>query len=283
MTSSQVIDELLDDHPGEFIPLDVFIATNGRYVTSWGYDRGFNFYHVQAYPTVWFNGAESVVGSANMYDRYWSAIQRQAALPTDVTVDVAASYQGGRTFEITTTVAVEPGGQGKTLRTSLVEAVDQLGIFDDLVTRPHNTLKQALEPGVDLTVAAGQTLQFTRTLTVDDASWSRLGDVRLIAWAQQPADDGPAEIYNAFQLELADAFRGDYSRNGFTDGGDLLAWQRSDGFAASRGVWETYFGAAAQGAAAQGVPEPASGVLIVVACVTAAACGRSRGKRFGVA
>jgi len=272
MTSSQVVDELMEDHPGAFIPLDLFIATNGggRYYTSWGIDRGFNFYQVTSYPTVWFNGAAKVTGSAGVYDKYLQAATLEAAKPTDVTVDIAANYLGGRRFEIVTAARIDAGGASKTVRMALVEAVDQLGVFDDLTTRPRNTLKQPLEPGFNVAVQEGQSVEFARTYVADDVSWSRLADVRLIAWAQTPAGNGPAEIHNAFQLVLADAFRGDYNADRRSDGRDFLQWQRDDGFESPRRVWETHFGSPpAAGPAALATPEPGAAAWLLAAAAWA--------------
>jgi beta-glucanase (GH16 family) len=73
---------------------------------------------------------------------------------------------------------------------------------------------------------------------------------------------------------------GDYNRDGNVDGKDLLAWQRGespDPYSSSDLVdWEANFGMGASLTVAGGIPEPSTGILLLVRCIAGSAVRRRR-------
>ena len=75
---------------------------------------------------------------------------------------------------------------------------------------------------------------------------------------------------------------GDFDADGDIDGADFLKWQREMGDANSLGLWESGFGSSAR-AVAQAVPEPSTGLLLVLATSLLGSvrdCKRIRFKKY---
>ena len=69
---------------------------------------------------------------------------------------------------------------------------------------------------------------------------------------------------------VAPTLEGDYNGNGVVDAADYAWWRKSGGGAAGYNTWRANFGrtgAAATGAGFASVPEPVSGVMVVIASV----------------
>jgi hypothetical protein len=236
-TASQAIDILVDDHSDKFITFDAFAASNngGRYSTDWGQQRAFVYYALGSYPTTWFDGKIGYEGAPSVnavYSAYLGAIESLSSVASDVVIDVSAVPTGTGVYDVTMTVSLEPGGFGKTLRLHLLQALDDYGVYDDQTTVAHNTVMQSLEDGYDVMLVPGQTMRFTETLTLDAASASQFEDIRLIAWAQEPAPfgyDGGAEVFNAAQVSLSNSHPADFNSDGIVNAGDLSLWQNEFG------------------------------------------------------
>ncbi|MEM9659994.1 MAG: hypothetical protein AAF961_16645, partial [Planctomycetota bacterium] len=172
-TASEAIDMLLDSHGDDFITLDAFSATSGRYATDWGVDRAFNFYSLQSYPTTVFDGLQGFAGAPNVqatYDAYRDTIEARAAAPTDVAIGISAVPLGGNSYDVTMSAHLDADGDAKTLRLYLVQALDDYGSYDSGSVVPHNTLMQTIESNYDVALTPGQTVQFTQTLELDETS-----------------------------------------------------------------------------------------------------------------
>jgi hypothetical protein len=291
MAAAQALDELVEDYGDRFIPLEIFStsARGGLYQIPWGQARTFDFYKLTGYPTAWFDGVTSRLGDASAYSAYLSRVNSRLAVPTDVVVGVSATRTGNRTYDVTASVSLEPAGIAKTVRVSLVEALDYYGVYDDDSTVPRNTLKYVLEGGFDVALTPGQTQRITRSITFDDASWTQFEDVRLVAWAQAPASTGPAEVYNASQFSLADTMLGDFDRNGVVNGADLGTWKNAfakNGSADANGngvsdggdflIWQRTFGNSGPPHASAPIPEPAAHMLLLTCCIAAARVRKHR-------
>jgi thiol-disulfide isomerase/thioredoxin len=281
MAAAQSLDDLVKDHADQFIPLEIFsrTANGGRYEIPWGRSRTFDFYSLSGYPTAWFDGVTSRSGAVNAYGNYLSRINSRLAVPTDIAIEVTANRTGNRTYDVTAAVSLETTGSARTVRVQLVEALDQFGVYDDGVTAPRNTLKQVLEPGIDVFLSPRTTQLITRSVTLDNESWSAFDDIRLIAWAQAPQAVGPAEVFNAGQLAFSDLLAGDFDSNGLVTGSDLGLWRAAFGKTSGAdangdGVtdgadllrWQRTLGNSGPGSvdAAGAVPEPRS---LVTFCV----------------
>jgi hypothetical protein len=274
MVASQATDRLVEDFSSQFIPLDVFASTDGRYSHPWGLSRAFTFYDLASYPTAWFDGVVERVGSVDTYSSYLSSLTSRSSTPTDLNIDLTATHLGGRKYDLTLSVGLEAGASARTVQLYLVEAIDHYGYYDDLTTVPRNTLWQVLTSGLDMTLDAGQSRQLKTSVTLDSVSWARFADVRFIAWAQAPAQAAPAEIYNAAQISLPPLVTGDFSQNGVVDAADYVAWRNGQGAAytqADYDAWRAHFGQATGASIGVNVPvaEPATFAMFVFA----AACG----------
>jgi thiol-disulfide isomerase/thioredoxin len=231
MSAAPVLDDLLQDYPNRFIPLEIFSLTvrGGRYHTPWGQSRTFGFYNVASYPTAWFDGVTNQVDPNNIYGSSLNQINNRLMVPTDLVIDVSARRTGERSYDVTTSVGIEASGIAKVVRLYLVEALDHFGVYDDGTTIPRNTLKQVLDGGFDVTLTPGQTQNITRSITFDDDSWNNFEDIRLVAWAQAPNAAGPAEVYNAAQLSFFQLLAGDFDSDGVVTSGDLNVWKGAFG------------------------------------------------------
>jgi hypothetical protein len=300
MATASALDDLLEDHGDRFIPLEIFstTASGGRYQIPWGRSRALDFYRVPGYPTAWFDGTVNRLGDADAYAAYLGRVNARLAIPTDVLVGLSATRTGDRTYAVTASVGLEPTGIPKTVRVSMVEALDHFGVFDDNTTIPRNTLKHVLEGGFDVALTPGQTTLVTRTITLDDDSLEQFEDIRLIAWAQTPAASGPAEVFNASQFSLSDTIAGDFDGNGIVDGADLNDWKGAfgrtgaadaNGDSVSDGsdllAWQRTLGNSRPPAAAPStpIPEPTTPMLLAASIVLFATFFRSRevARRFG--
>jgi hypothetical protein len=72
-----------------------------------------------------------------------------------------------------------------------------------------------------------------------------------------------------WQANFGVAPSGDFDEDGDVDGGDFLYWQINDGSPAGLQLWQDQFGAVASSAAAStAVPEPASGLMLLLGMAT---------------
>lgn len=231
MAAAHELDELTNDFGEFFIPLEIFSTTSfgGRYSTPWGQWRTFDFYDLASYPTAWFDGAIQYTGSTNVYATYLSGIAYRLGISTDVAIDIRAQQTGDGSYDVTASISLEAGGAAKTVRITMVEALDYYGHYDDNATIPRNVLRHVIEDGFDVDLVPGQTQHVTRSFTLDQESRDRFSNVRLIGWAQAPALEGPAEVYNAAQLSLAETMSADFDGNGVVSGADLGLWRGAYG------------------------------------------------------
>jgi predicted CXXCH cytochrome family protein len=169
----------------------------GEYSTAWG-DARWDYYGAEFTPTVAFDGADIVVGAVPDVDQQYTIYRTnhflpQRAIPTDVTIELTVEQLSGQTYHVSALVGVEAEGTGKTLRIYIIQVLDHWP-----ETRPYhrNGFKQAA-PTVDITLAPSESQTVETEFTFDADSWANQENVKIIAWAQAPADNGPAEVYQA--------------------------------------------------------------------------------------
>lgn len=135
------------------------------------------------------------------------------AIDTDVTISFTASQQRGPTFDVVTTVCVEPGGVGKNMRIHVVQSLDTYP-----ASRSYNrhTVMQGLS-GIDVFVAEGSCEIVNHSITFDPVSWGLFDQMQLTVWAQEPLPSDPAEVYQAKQLRWP-FIEGYLFSDGFEDG-----------------------------------------------------------------
>ncbi len=145
------------------------------------------------------------------------------AIPTDVTIDFTVQQYIGETFDISTTVCVEPGGVGKTMRIHLVQSLDAYP-----TSRSYNrhTVMQGLA-GVDVAVASGSCEIVDQAITFDATTWALFDQIQITVWAQEPLPSDPAEVYQANQQSWPFTAATHIFNDGFEDG-TTGAWTVAD-------------------------------------------------------
>jgi hypothetical protein len=141
------------------------------------------------------------------------------AIPTDVTIELAA--QEGATadeWHVTATVCIEPGGAGKSMRIYLAEVLDNFPVGAHFT---RNGLRQVADTE-DIVLAAGACTDVMRTFMFDATTMAQIEDVAIIGWAQDDLTFGPAEVFQAGQMNWPF-----WTEHVFSDGfesGDTTAW-----------------------------------------------------------
>ena len=171
---------------------------------------------------------EGVYGNlSNQYAQYEAAYLAQAAVPTDVTLDLAASPIGyEETYRVGVRVCVEAGGTAKTMRINVVQLLDYWPVVPDW---PRHAYKNTV--GVqDVTLQPGECTVLTFDFDFDLLSWGRQEDVRMVAWAQDPEESGPpgdrALVHQAAIIEWP--LPPDCNMNGVPDEKDILEGTSAD-------------------------------------------------------
>jgi hypothetical protein len=84
-------------------------------------------------------------------------------------------------------------------------------------------------------------------------------------------------VFDDMLTNLESGLAGDFNGDGNVDGADFLQWQRTNGSGAALAAWEGAFGTVGSGlATASAVPEPCSGMMVVLATSLLAAIGARR-------
>lgn len=183
----------MEAHVGSIAGLQFHI--DDSYATPWATERG-DYYSVSGTPSAWFDGIEHRPGSVSGMS-YEPEYATCAAAPTDVTIELSGDPIDGPLFEIIVRVCLETSStSNKTIRVHVAQLLDHYPTGADYW---RNCVIQGETLG-DIELAPGQCHEFTTTFTFDDASWDNPEDMRLAAWAQEPTDSGPADVYQAVIL-----------------------------------------------------------------------------------
>ncbi len=100
--------------------------------------------------------------------------------------------------------------------------------------------------------------------SIGSAATSGNKDVNDILIFDDRADGGSVFFDDIRVTAFGAGVAGDFDGDNDVDGADFLKWQRDSGDAAELALWETNFGTTAAAAAVASVPEPATGLLLVV-------------------
>ena len=186
---------LLDNYPDSFTGVQYYIGCFAAY--PWGESRAWDFYDVVETPTVEFDGVEECVGDYdNVTDQYYWYLNKyntRATVPTDVVITLTGYPVGGQTYRVGARVCLESTGTAKTMRIYIVQVLENWPAWPMWV---RHAFKQGADP-VDITLAPGECETILVNFAMDDDSWASQGDIKLVAWAQEPLDYGPAEVYQA--------------------------------------------------------------------------------------
>jgi thiol-disulfide isomerase/thioredoxin len=186
------LDQLEAEYPGQIAVLQIHVSD--AHTIPWGTAR-FNSYPDHAsIPDVWFDGVLQKVGAnPQVYWEYLEMFSERQSVPTDVTVEIGGEQVSGPTFTFQVRVCLAPGGVPKPMRVYLVRALDH---YPAGGAHYRNCLRQAA-PEEDIDLAPGQCQVIERTMTFESTSWSQPNNIRMLAWAQVPADSGVREVYQA--------------------------------------------------------------------------------------
>jgi hypothetical protein len=176
----------------------VQIHVGDAYQTEWGNERD-AFYGVVGTPTVWFDGMLSCFGAqptvGQQYQWYREQYLARRAAPTDVTIELAGEWIGPRAYEASATVCREEGGDPSP-KEMLVQIVEVLDFWPEPGSDNRNAFRQAASPKV-VALEPGECRVVKGAFVFDDESWAHRPNIRLVAWAQEPNETGPAEVLQA--------------------------------------------------------------------------------------
>ncbi len=165
--------------------------------SPWQFER-FMFYEAEYTPTAVFDGDVPVAGAVSDIDQQYTIYRTNHFLPhraieTDVTLHLSGLQLQDTLWLVELEVGIEADGVGKTMDVYIVQVLDH---WPDTHDYYRNTFVQAL-PVNEVTLEAGEAQLFQEVITFGDTSWSRQEDIKLIAWAQAPADASTTVVYQA--------------------------------------------------------------------------------------
>lgn len=182
---------LIDGFPERLAVLQMHV--DDSHEIGWGQWRGHDFYPwvAEAVPVVIFDGMfESPLGDYDL------DLADRLDDPTDVTIDLHALQVNGPLWAVTAMVCVEASGSGKEMR---IYAAQVLDYYPSDIDYSRNGLRQVTTTR-DLDLAAGSCTQIPFTFEFDDESWGDRENIKIIVWAQDPVDQGPAMVHQAAQM-----------------------------------------------------------------------------------
>jgi hypothetical protein len=213
-----VVSNLINSNPDNFALIGIHYGD--IYSTTWGNKRRSFYDSIYAgTPCLVYDG----LWDAWPMNTYASKLAAQQAVPTDVTLDLTAvPGSAADAWDVTAEVCVESGGVGKTATVYMVEVLDGFPEYRDF---SRNGFSQAVDTE-DVVLASGACETVVRTFELDATSAASPEDVSIIAWAQTVVDQGPAEVFQAAQMDWPFPVTGEVFVDGF-ESGDLSAWAPS--------------------------------------------------------
>lgn len=209
-----IVDELYPDN------LELIgIHRTDAFVTPWGDHRMTVFYTYEGVPNFWVDSTTNVLGwygNANTQIAQWSArINNRLAIPTDITIDVSTVELNPPDGTFEANVCMEPDGTARTVRVFMVQVLDHYPDFTTYTYR--NTVRAGYQVG-DYALNPGECVPVQQSFTFGTDDLANTTNIKIVAFAQDPSDDGPAEVY---QVGSDWPYRVLY--DGF-ESGDLSGW-----------------------------------------------------------
>lgn len=211
MTAGPVVSALFDANPDTFVP--IFYQFNDPYYRPWAWTRALFYVPSGTFytPQIHVDGVDGGVGSGYFLTLLAQDVAARQAVPTDVTVDIAADLSGF-SLQVEGTVCVEAGGTAKDLRVYVVQVLDH---FPPQATYYRNCFRQVYT--VDVHVDAGACVEVGRTFTVTSDDTAAPRNIGVVVWAQEPLATAPAEVHQVGMLYPV-IFRSDFET------GDFAGW-----------------------------------------------------------
>jgi hypothetical protein len=207
--AAETVADMIDDYPDTLAVVEYHVQDAST--TGFGNQRA-DFYDIWGPGVPWFD--LDGLDDAWPIEEYESTFQERLLDPTWVTLSVGAEPVSGETFRVTGRACTEAGAETLDLRLYLVVVEDH---FPNAPEDSRNTCRVgfASEP-VDLTT--NSCYAFSRDVTLDP-SWTQ-SELKIIAWAQDQAVSGPAEVHQsaeqAWPFEPLPAL-GDWDNDGDAD------------------------------------------------------------------
>lgn len=177
------------------------------------------FYWAPITPWIFFDAVEDFPGSldtlAQQYAEYEARFLARRAVPTDVTIDLAAYHVTGNTWRVGARICMEHGGTQRSMRIYLIQTLDYWPLGSDW---DRFAFRQAAETE-EIELSPGACMTVFREFRLRGDSAARPEDVGFIVWAQEPQDESPpedrAEVFQAGKI--AWPFPNDCNANGVPD------------------------------------------------------------------
>jgi hypothetical protein len=128
-------------------------------------------------------------------DMYETNFLNRVGVPTPVTLTIYADPVTATRFNVTVEACLEAGADPVDLRIYTVVAEDNVLVNDPDGNYHARNFFRAAQVPTDITLNPGECVEVTN-LIVMSVSW-QLQNLMLLAWAQEPNQFGPAEVYQA--------------------------------------------------------------------------------------
>ncbi|HUU96145.1 MAG TPA: hypothetical protein VM487_10430 [Phycisphaerae bacterium] len=205
-----MVSNLIDNYADTFAVVEYHV--NDAYAEPYCAVRG-AFYNIWSDGIPWF--AYDGLFDAWPINTYETKLQQRLTVPTPVTMDVSVAKLSDYLHRITIEVCLEPDAEPVDLRLYAVVVEDY---YPSNPSYSRNTFRVET-PTVDISLAPGECHTDTREVTMEP-DWDP-ENLKVIAWAQEPLDQIPAEVYQAAKAYGPFPVPGDLNGDGCVDQVDL--------------------------------------------------------------
>ena len=227
---------MLEHYPEQLVVLQCHTS---YYTTTWGTLRR-NYYKTvvpdhTGIPTTWFDARLECYGAyqndAQMINWYTGRMNSRLNIPTDVTIEIYGEPLGkgeGKdalpTYLITTYVGVEEGGEAKTVRVHILDA-----LFDYPTGYPDGRYNNCVRNGFtfnDVELVPGEVVELQQEITFRPESEANPDNIRIaafaeleyvanrwdvqqsemVSWPLTPPPSCPADVTNDDVIDIDDLF-----------------------------------------------------------------------------
>lgn len=200
----QALIQMMQDYPDTFIGIQ--IHDSDTYDTSWG-DKRMTYYGVTGFPTVWYDGAISQVGSygtkSQNYTKMKQFYEDRIDEPTDTWVKLGIEDLGSDKYNVKVRVGIDEGGVSKKVRVQVIQVLANYPSGNHYI---NCLVASANASGEDVEINAGefQQLSYEMTLNLGKAGKKRpIEEAKYIVIVHKPETSGKtkkAVAYNAVQM-----------------------------------------------------------------------------------
>ncbi|MBU0616802.1 MAG: hypothetical protein KKI02_03720 [Planctomycetes bacterium] len=181
-----MVSNLIDSFSDRFAVVQFHVGD--AYQTPFGNERA-AFYNIWSDGVPWF--AYDGLFDAWPISAYETNLRNRMRVATPVTMDVSVTELTGNWHRIKINVCLEETAAAHDLRLYAVVVEDH---YPSYPSYSRNTYR-ATTPTVDITLQPGECYEDTRDVEMD-SSWDP-DELKVIAWAQEPLNQYPAEVHQA--------------------------------------------------------------------------------------